>query len=105
MTHDKPFPPELPFLPPRCQKDECSKVGYQYADISIPIELKPDTAIGQVTMECCSEPTVTCKDCGCENACEVVVTQKVNIRIPVHYQITACMGESMINCKDADCDE
>lgn len=55
-------------------------------------------SIGEVTVECCGEPCVNCRECDCGDACEIVVTQKVNIRIPVHYQVTACMGDSTMNC-------
>ena len=78
--------------------DECVKTGYQYANVSVPIELKPSTKIGDIVVECCSEPVVDCCENKCENKCEITVTQKVCIKIPIHYQIDACVGESVINC-------
>ena len=84
-----------------CLEDACVKTGYHYADISVPIELKPSATLGAVVVECCGEPAVTCRDDDCGNTCEVTITQKVSIQIPIHYQVAACMGESSIDC---DCD-
>ena len=100
MAYETPCQPEssIPSETCGCKQDGCEKVGYQYADISVPVELKSDASIGEVTVECCGEPCVNCRECDCGDACEIVVTQKVNIRIPVHYQVTACMGDSTMNC-------
>ncbi|MGN1443392.1 MAG: hypothetical protein ACI4XE_06035, partial [Acutalibacteraceae bacterium] len=84
-----------------CTQDSCVKAGYRYAEISVPIELKPNTALGEVVVECCGEPDIDC--CEDKNAerCEITVTQKVSIKIPIYYQVAACMGDSTIDC---DCD-
>lgn len=74
------------------------KTVYHYADISVPLELKPHTTLCDMTVECCGEPTVDCRESKSGNACEITLTQKVNIKIPIRYQITACMGETVINC-------
>ncbi|MGN1194129.1 MAG: hypothetical protein ACI4SB_01450 [Acutalibacteraceae bacterium] len=84
-----------------CAQDGCVKTGYHYADISVPIELKPNTTLGEVVVECCGEPAVDCCEDKNADCCEVTVTQKVSIKIPLYYQVVACMGESTINC---DCD-
>lgn len=85
-----------------CRQDGCEKTGYQYADICVPIELKPDAVIGKITVECCGEPDVECKEHSCGKSCGIVVIQKVNIRIPINYKITACIGESVLNCENDD---
>lgn len=81
-----------------CPQDGCVKTGYHYADIRVPLELKPHTALGDMSVECCGEPTVDCRERKSDNTCEVTITQKVNIKIPIRYQVTACMGESVMNC-------
>lgn len=85
--------------PCSCTQDGCTKTGHQYADISIPVELKPKTTVGEVEVKCCGEPSVVCEESKCSNVCKVVITQKISINIPIHYQITACTGESTIECQ------
>ena len=87
-----------------CPEDACVKTGYQYADISVPMELKPSATLGDIIMECCGEPDVDCRESKCGDSCEITITQKVSIKIPVHYQVSACVGNSTINCIcDASC--
>ncbi|MGN0570968.1 MAG: hypothetical protein ACI4K9_02160 [Candidatus Fimenecus sp.] len=81
-----------------CTKDGCTKTGYHYADISVPLELKPNTTLGDVEVECCGEPSVDCRKREGGNTCVVTVTQKVNLKIPIRYQVTACMGETAMDC-------
>lgn len=92
--------PEQNTLPATCDcaQDGCTKTGYHHADIRVPLELKPNTALGDVEVECCGEPTVDCRKSEDCNACKVTVTQKVNIKIPIRYQVTACMGETAMDC-------
>ena len=82
-----------------CSKDECVKMGYQYANVSSPIQLKPNIKIGDIDVECCNEPVVECCDCKCDSKCEITITQKVCIKIPICYEIDACVGESVIDCE------
>ena len=85
--------------------DSCKKVAYQNAEISVPVELKPDAKIGRIETECCGEPTIECKshkEDKEENVCMLVITQKVCIKIPIQYDLTACIGKEKIDC---GCDE
>jgi hypothetical protein len=83
-----------------CPQDACVKTGYHYADISVPVELKSNATIGDVEVECCDEPTADCRQGKCGNTCEITVRQKVSVKIPICYQVVACMGESSIHCDD-----
>ncbi len=78
--------------------DGCATVNYQYANISIPIAVTPKARVGEITIECCDEPCIECMNCECKNGLDLVVTQKVCIKIPVKYQIEACAGEESIDC-------
>ncbi|MBP3702247.1 MAG: hypothetical protein J6I65_00530 [Lachnospiraceae bacterium] len=87
-----------------CQSSKgCMKTGYQYADINIPIDLKPNTTIGEIESECCGEPAVHCKENTIGNTCEITITQKVRIKIPVTFNVIACVGDEQINCFCEDC--
>lgn len=86
--------------------DDCENVHYQYADISFPVKLSPTVTIGDIEMEYCDEPVVNCCENRCEQNCNVTVSQKVRIKIPIRYEIDACAGESSINCNSCtSCDE
>ena len=86
-----------------CQQSECGKMACQYADVCVPIELKPNATIGKVETECCGDPYVLCRQKS-GNMCEILIKQRVEIRIPVTYSVIACIGENMIDC-DCDCKE
>ena len=79
-------------------RDGCATVNYQYANISIPVEVVPKTKVGEITIECCDEPCIECVGCECKGGLDLVITQKVCIKIPVKYQIEACAKEESISC-------
>ena len=80
------------------RKNGCSTVNYQFADISVPINVKPETTIGDITIECCDDPVVECCENECKNGLDIIVNQKVCIKIPIKYQIDTCVGEDSISC-------
>ncbi|MGN1201949.1 MAG: hypothetical protein ACI4RF_01530 [Eubacterium sp.] len=84
-----------------CEKDGCLKTSYHYADISVPIELKPKATLGKTVVECCGEPTVECSKKQCGNTCEVIVKQNISIRMPIYYEVDVSMGETSIDCGGA----
>ena len=85
--------------------DECTRNVCQYAEICVSVEIKPRTVIGRIQAECCGEPEICCKDyarCnnrGC-NGHEIIVTQKVQLRIPIRYEADVCNGAEKVVCKD-----
>jgi hypothetical protein len=84
----------------------CKKNVHQYADVLLPVKLEPVTIVGEITTECCGEPSVVCKnncDCHSNNYCELVITQTICIVIPIEYGINTSTGKSNIKCKDRDC--
>ncbi len=81
-----------------CGDDGCTKTARHYADISVPIELSPNTSLGDVSVECCGEPTVVCRENMCNNSCKITVKQKLSVVIPIHYEVDVSMGKSDINC-------
>ena len=81
-----------------CEKDECLKIGRQYADVSLPVELKPKTTIGKIEVKCCGEPTVDCEDDICSDVRKIVITQKICVSIPIQYELTARTSDCSIEC-------
>lgn len=84
------------------EKRDCEKVGYQYADVSIPIEICPDASLGDIKTECCGEPYIKCEGEPCSNSCNIVITQSIKIKIPLKVGIRAIQGSGYIVCGD-DC--
>lgn len=82
------------------RNDGCTTVNYQYANISVPVTVTPKTKAGEITIECCEEPTIECGTNECGNGLDIVITQRVCIKIPIRYQIEACAGEESISCCD-----
>ena len=82
------------------REDGCSTVNYQYANISVPINVTPKVKTGEITLECCEEPVIECCTNECKNGLDIVIIQKVCIKIPVKYQLEACVEEEHISCCD-----
>jgi len=77
---------------------ECEKEAVGFVDVSFPVEVTPDICVRDIRAEVCGRPTVVCRDYGCCNSCEVVVTQKVKLRFSVRYGIRAEPGEAAADC-------
>ena len=82
----------------KCGDDGCTKVSRQYADISVPVELSSKATLGDVSVGCCGEPSVVCRENRCDRTCRITVRQKICVTMPIHYEVDVCMGESDINC-------
>ena len=84
---------------PGCGKPEsCRKVGYEYADISIPVEVRPNAVVGPIETECCGEPSVVCAPDDCGEGCRIIITQRVRIKIPVKCGVETIPGYSYVTC-------
>lgn len=95
-----------PLLPHECKESSymdgnCKQTGYQYADISLPITLKPNVSLCDIEIECCGEPVVSCQKVPCNDMLHINVTQKVCVKIPLNYAVSACFDE---NNASIDCD-
>lgn len=80
----------------------CTSVSAQYADVGVPIKLRPSATVGNLETECCGAPALSIRpwqgeNCSC--GCEVIITQTICMRIPVIYDTVADIGEITVNCK------
>lgn len=91
-----------PSEPPHCgcSENECTKVTYKEAEITVPIELLPSASVNGISIECCGDPEVKCTMSSCCDCCELSVSQRIKIKIPVAYKVNACIGKSDIDCCD-----
>lgn len=99
---------EYPPFPPggckdhTCKEGSCKQTGYQYADISLPITLKPNVSICNVEIECCGEPLVACPKAPCNDILHIDITQKICVKIPINYAVMACFDEDKVSI-DCEC--
>lgn len=97
---DERRPPE-----PDCRgRDDCQKTGYEYTDVSLPIELIPNTCVGPVETCCVGEPCVQCESVAGGSRVRLTVSQRVKIRIPIDIGVTAVVGSGCISCSNCGCD-
>lgn len=74
------------------------------AEVSLPVRLQPNAAIGEISTECCGEPVVTVRQfCGSRCGCEIVITQTVCVSIPVEYGAEAQAGDPGVICRKSGC--
>ena len=71
----------------------------QYSQL--PIEIKPKAIVGDIKVECCGNPVIKRK--GKCDSCDIVISQKVSVKIPLRYTVTAKVDPENINCGDAKC--
>lgn len=89
---------DIPLKTCSCSNEGCTANAYQYADVSVPVQLESSTSVGDIEVECYGEPIVRCCENECGNGLEVNITQKLSIKIPIYYEITACAKGSFISC-------
>ena len=85
--------------PPKPDCDNAASVKYvtTCADINVPLELKPSAEVGRIETEFRGDPVVECAQEGKE-CCEVLVTQKVCVRVPITFKLKTCVDPSFIVC-------
>lgn len=80
----------------------CTVVTSQYADVSVPMKLKPYANVGELVTECCGEPVIALRSCqgaNCSCGCEITITQTICIRIPMEYGTETDVGDTTAICK------
>jgi len=85
----------------KCEDTACIKVTNQYADVSIPFEIKPNAKVGEIETTCCGQPVVI-QEKGHDNTCKVIISQKIQIRIPIEYEVCTKVGHKTVKC-NGDC--
>lgn len=94
----EPEPKQAPRQENSCVSECCETVATQYADISIPVEIRPTAVIGEIETQCCGDPVICCKETSSGKSAEITITQKINIKIPIEYCTEACIGDTSVSC-------
>ena len=91
---------------PKCvdcpDKNGCVKISCQYADVGVPICLKPKVKIEKIETECMGEPVVCCgkeEDVDGRHECHMMITQKICVKVAVRYNVEAEAGPDSIHCE------
>lgn len=93
---------ELYEMYPEClcdRPDGCRKAVKQYLEVSVPVEIFPETEVGKIETECVGDPKVICEDCKKKpDACRLTVVQKVCVKVPLKYVFKTESGQSKTEC-------
>ncbi len=80
----------------------CTKVTYQYAEVSVPIKVTPYAKVGKIETKCCGTPVLTeSNDCGCNGGCELEICQTICVKIPIEYRSLTSIGDHKVKCGEA----
>ena len=94
-----------------CQPFEaCSNTFYQTDLISVPVKVIPFAKAGPCTAVCCGSPVITSGD-ACQGEsdqiCEFTITQKICIKLPLHFGAAVAIDNAKIQCggiSESECD-
>lgn len=84
-----------------CQ-DGCTTVGSQKAKICLPVSIIPYAVTSPAIVNCCGETEVgfISDECTASEAtsCEFVISQVINVDVPVEFGASVKIGETYIQC-------
>lgn len=83
--------------PVRPEPDKCPKTAKCDINVSVPVDIRPGARVGRVEMECCGDPAVICEEKK-QNCIQLVVMQKVSVKIPVTYSFAYDIGKTEAEC-------
>lgn len=79
----------------------CPAVGTQFANVCVPVTVKPFAIPGPVTVDCFGEPVIASEEC-CRGkvgqVCHFTISQKIKIEIPVDFGAAVKVGETFVDC-------
>lgn len=86
----------------RCPKPDCDfgstlKIVKQCTDINVPFEIKPSAEVGRIDTDFHFDPVIECTQAG-KDCCEVLVTQKVCVKVPITFKVKTCSGPEFVVC-------
>lgn len=83
----------------------CPAVGYQTANVCVPVTITPFASKSATSTKCCGDPVVkegTAVCGGVKNgSCTFTVSQKICVAVPVEFGATAVVGDPYVDCMEA----
>lgn len=83
-----------------CNCMNCLTAIESSAEAQTPIDVQVHACLGDVEVCCQGKPATVVTDC--KDGCKLLVIQRLNMRIPLCYEVTVRACESEIKCAE-DC--
>ena len=90
-----------------CNSSTCPTIGSQSATVCLPVSISPYAVTGPACVKCRGSAVInhTCMDCkGIVNGkCDFVISQKIQIDLPVEFGATVKVGDTYVDCDCSPC--
>lgn len=90
-----------------CNSSTCPTIGSQSATVCLPVSISPYAVTGPACVKCRGSAVInhTCMDCkGKVNGkCDFVISQKIQIDLPVEFGATVKVGDTYVDCDCSPC--
>jgi len=91
--------------PSALQDEGCPTTTYQEVDVCVPVTISPYATVGEATVTCCGDPTITQGTASCAGTtggtCSFTISQRVCVAVPVAFGANAQVGNYTVNCGTA----
>lgn len=85
----------------------CPTIGSQSATVCLPVSISPYAVTGPATVKCRGSAVInnTCQECtGKVNGkCDFIISQKIQIDLPVEFGATVKVGDTYVDCECSPC--
>ncbi len=98
---------DLSICGPVCGQVEntCPAIGYQRAQVCVPVTVTPFVSVGDTTTYCCNEPQIIEGEMECPGTplgtCVFTIIQEICIEVPVAFGANARVGDYSVQCLTA----
>ncbi|MGI6412116.1 MAG: hypothetical protein ACOXZ5_00315 [Syntrophomonadaceae bacterium] len=79
----------------------CERKVSQFANVCVPVTIRPFAFAGEATTICCGEPMIGNLPCPGTpgGVCEFTVSQLICIEVPISFGAHACTGRTSVDCQ------
>lgn len=85
----------------------CPTIGSQSATVCLPVSISPYAVTGPATVKCRGSAVInhTCQECTgkINGKCDFVISQKIQIDLPVEFGATVKVGDTYVDCDCSPC--
>lgn len=85
----------------------CKTLTYQYANVSVPVTVRPCVNAGNAVAFCCGEPDIKRSYCSLKHGgnggggCRFTLSQCICIEVPIEFDANALIGTPCVECGEA----
>lgn len=85
----------------------CPTIGSQSATVCLPVSISPYAVTGPAKVKCRGAAVInnTCQDCKgkINGKCDFIISQKIQIDLPVEFGATVKVGDTYVDCDCSPC--